>query len=70
MESPSWFEDKVFLGDLAADHAGSIHDGVNEWFITGAAAKVAVLLEPVAYFFAGWIWIVVQKHLGSHDKPW
>ena len=61
-------EDQVFLGDLSAVNAGSVHNSVNQRLVTGAAAQVAVLLEPVTDFFTGGSIVVVQQDLGGHDE--
>ena len=61
-------ENQVFLGDLAPDDPGSVHHGVHERLIAGAAAQVAVLLEPVANLFTGGRGVVIKQYLGGHDE--
>ena len=41
-------EDQVFLAHLAAQHGSGGHGGVDEGLVAGAAAEVALLVEPVA----------------------
>ena len=47
---------------------GSVHASVHEGLVAGAAAQVAVLLEPVTDFFTGGSIVVVQQDLGGHDE--
>ena len=61
-------EDKVFLADLASNDSGGIHDRIHQGLIAGAAAEVAVLVEPVPYLLTGGGGVVVQQHLGADDK--
>ena len=61
-------EDQVFLGDLSAVNAGSVHNSVHQRLVTGAAAQVTVLLEPVTDFFTGGSIVVVQQYLCGHNE--
>ena len=61
-------EDQVFLGHLAAQHGGGVHGGVDEGLVAGAAAEVALLVEPVADLLAGGAGIVLQQDLGADDE--
>ena len=61
-------ENQVFLGDFAPHDTGGVHDGVHKRLITGAAAQVPVLLEPVTNLLTGGRGVVVQQHLGGHDE--
>ncbi len=67
--------DRAFLGienlfglNLAAHNPGGIHHRVDEGLVTGAAAQVAIPLEPVANLLPGRVIVVVQQNLGGHDE--
>ena len=53
---------------LAAHHRRRVHDRVDQRLIAGAAAKIAVTVEPGANLLAGWGRIAVEQHLRRHDE--
>lgn len=58
-----------FRGVLFSAHDGSsIHDGIYQRLISGAAAGIAVILEPVAHLFTGRLGIMIKESLGRHDE--
>ena len=61
-------EDQVFLAHLAAQHGSGGHGGVDEGLVAGAAAEVALLVEPVADLLAGRIGVVLEQDLGADDE--
>ncbi len=58
----------LFRLDLAAHDPGGIHHRIDEGLVAGAAAQIAVPLEPVANFRPCRVLVVVQQDLGGHDK--
>ena len=61
-------EDQVFLAALAAQDGGGSHGGVDQGLVAGAAAEIALLVEPVANLFAGGIGIVLEQDLRADDE--
>ena len=61
-------EYKILLAHLTAHDGGSRHCSVDKGLIAGAAAEVAVFVEPVAYLLAGRVRVLVEQHLGADDE--
>ena len=61
-------EDQVFLAHLTAQHGGGVHDGVDQRLVAGAAAEIALLVEPVADLLTGGAGIVLEQDLRADDE--
>lgn len=61
-------EEEVFLFHLAAKDLGGVYDSIYQGLIAGAAADVAVDLEPPADLISCRVGILFQEDLGRHDK--
>jgi len=59
---------KGLVTDFSAQTLGSVHNGVNDHAVAGAAAGVAVFLEPVAHIFSGWVAVLVQQSFGGNNE--
>ena len=53
---------------LAAHNSGSVHDGVDDLLVAGAAADVLVLSEPVADFLACGVVVLDQQSIGGDHE--
>ena len=61
-------EDEVFFLHLAAQNGSGGHGGVDEGLVAGAAAEVALLVEPVANFLSGGVGVLLEQNLGADDE--
>ena len=61
-------KEQVFLLHFAAHHLGGVHHGVHQRLIARAAAKVLVIVEPLANLLAGGGWVLSKQRLGAHDE--
>ena len=61
-------EEQVLLAHLAAHDGRGGHRGVDEGLVAGAAAEVAVLVEPVADLLAGRVRVLLEQDLGADDE--
>ena len=55
-------------GHLTAENLGGVHNGVGDGDVTGAAAGILVLVEPVTHFFTGRVRVGIEERLGGDDK--
>ena len=61
-------EEQVLLAHLAAHDRGGGHRRVYERLVAGAAAEVAVLVEPVADLRAGGVRVLLEQDLRADDE--
>ena len=61
-------KDQVLLAQLTAQNGGGGHGGVDEGLVAGAAAEVALLVEPVAHLLAGGTGVLLEQDLGADDE--
>jgi hypothetical protein len=62
-------EQQILFGLLSPRMiAGGIHHRVDQGLVAGAAAGVAVAVEPVAHLLARRVVVVVEQHLGRHHE--
>ncbi len=55
-------------GSGAVHNGSSCHNSVDQGLITGAAAEVIVLGEPITNFLTGDVGILVKQSLGGHNE--
>jgi len=61
-------EQQLLFLFLAPDYARRIHHGVDQRFVTRAAAGIAVLMEPVPHLFPTRTLVLVQERFRRHDE--
>ena len=62
------FKQQLLFLFLAPQYTGRIHYGVDQRFVTRAAAGIAVLMEPVPHLFPTRALVLVQERFRRHDE--